>query len=136
MAGYTLITFPISRSISRCFMKKNVKRVDIPLHSFHHFHEILILNSVSVLIYARRNKKPLTFHQKTCHFKRNDMKYEMRKRCSVLYARHTLHTFHFFIFRGRFTAFRDKCVASRWRISQSIFFAFYILHDFARGGGF
>ncbi len=38
-------------------------------------------------------------------------KYEMRKRCSLKCAGHTLHTFHFFIFRIRFTVFHDKCVA-------------------------
>ncbi len=49
---------------------------------------------------------------KNLHLVLNDVKYEMRKRCSVKCARHSLHTFHFFIFRGCFTTFHDKCVAS------------------------
>ncbi len=45
--------FLISHSVSKCFMKKNVKSVNIPLHTFCHFHEILILC-----------KRPLTFIHK------------------------------------------------------------------------
>ncbi len=71
---------------------------NIPSHTFRHFHEILILNCVSVLIYTRFDKKHLTFHQKTAT--RSKMMWNMKceKACSVKCARHTLHTFLFLYF--------------------------------------
>ncbi len=84
---------------------------NIPLHTFLHFHKILILNCVSMLIYTKLDKKPLTFHKKTDTVSEIDVKYEMWKRCSVKCARHTVHIFRFFIFHDRLMVFPD-CVAS------------------------
>ncbi len=139
-AGYTLITFHISYTISRCFTKKIVKcgvsqkRKWNVKYSFTHF-SLFTWNFDSKLhISADLHKTQLeTFDisSKNCHLEQNDVKYEMRKSCSVKCTRPSHFSlfiffviscvaglwnapdisFHCFIFHNGFTAFHDKCVA-------------------------
>ncbi len=87
---------------------------------FTTFHDKFVPGP-TVLIYTRLDREPLTFHQKTTTL--NEMMWNMKFEKGVLWnaADIILHGFHFFIFRGRFTAFHDKCVASLSFKACSIF---------------
>ncbi len=91
-AGYALFIF------SRCFMKNNVKCVNIPLHTFYHFHTIFLLC-----------KKPLMF-QLAIHLSRNIVNWlqnmKNQKVCRVCLVHFLEHNFRI----SYFTSFR-----SNWR---------------------
>ncbi len=95
----------------KVFREKEGEMWNIPLYIFCHFHEILILNRVSVLINTKFDKKPLTFHQETVTLSEMMWNMKCKKGTLVKCAKHILHTFHFFTFRSHFTTFRNKYIA-------------------------